>query len=249
MKILASDFDETLYFGTFKNKDLKAIKEFQKDGHMFGVCTGRGLHGVLNPSQGYDINYDFYILLSGALILDKNHRVIYERKLPLSLVEDIFQFSSKVDASVVYQDETYRVYKNKNIEMRGTHLQSFLELQTEFVSSLSFHFAKGENDKARDLAYRINQKYGDVVEAFANNHNIDLAAKGCSKGAGIKILQDYLHVLDRDVYCIGDSWNDLTMLKSVDNSYTFDYSPHDVRESAKYIVSHLDECIQDVLNR
>lgn len=42
MKVLASDFDGTLFFkGKFKEEDLKQIRAFQAQGHQFGLCTGR----------------------------------------------------------------------------------------------------------------------------------------------------------------------------------------------------------------
>ena len=47
MRIFASDFDNTLHFvneegkGYFKKEDLEAIEKFQKEGNLFGLCTGR----------------------------------------------------------------------------------------------------------------------------------------------------------------------------------------------------------------
>lgn len=54
MKLLASDFDGTLLLHPNRNdniilkNDKKAIKKFQKEGNLFGICTGRSLDGVLN---------------------------------------------------------------------------------------------------------------------------------------------------------------------------------------------------------
>ncbi|WP_305151900.1 HAD hydrolase family protein [uncultured Dubosiella sp.] len=42
MKWLASDYDGTLYFEDgYKQEDLEAIRAFQKQGNMFGLCSGR----------------------------------------------------------------------------------------------------------------------------------------------------------------------------------------------------------------
>lgn len=76
MKALASDFDGTLYFKDgFKEKDLKAIKEFQDHGNLFGICTGRPLSAIIEECQG-KINFDFYIVASGALVLDKDQNEV-----------------------------------------------------------------------------------------------------------------------------------------------------------------------------
>ena len=56
MKVLASDFDGTIYFEDgFHQEDMKKIKEFQKSGHLFGICTGRPLRGVTHFSKGFVI--------------------------------------------------------------------------------------------------------------------------------------------------------------------------------------------------
>ena len=55
MKLLASDFDNTLWFEDhMKDEDVKAIHEFQKHGHLFGICSGRSLSGILRPSKPYE---------------------------------------------------------------------------------------------------------------------------------------------------------------------------------------------------
>jgi len=247
MYLLASDFDNTLLFhNRMKLKDVKAIKKFQKNGNLFGLCTGRSLEGVERPTQPYHIKYDFYILLSGALILNKDKEVILEKTIPMTLVMEIFEFLNHQDASVVYHNEMYKVCKKKTLTKRGVYLDSFLELKTDCVSAFSFHFQENEIDKAATATAMINEKYGDYIEAYQNNQHIDLAAKGCSKGNGIKVIQEYFHLDDQHIHAIGDSWNDLPMLDIVENSYTFTYAHEDVQQHAKTIVESLADCIQDI---
>ena len=92
----------------------------------------------------------------------------------------------------------------------------------------------------------IHQKYGDIIEAYQNNQHIDLVAKGCSKGNGIKIIQDYFQLDLNDIYGIGDSWNDLPMLDVIENGYSFIYAPVQVQRHAKTILETLADCIKDI---
>ena len=79
MKVLASDFDGTIFFKDHvKEEDVKAVKVFQNEGHLFGLCTGRPLIGVTKYVKD-DITFDFYILSTGAVILDKNMNALYEK--------------------------------------------------------------------------------------------------------------------------------------------------------------------------
>lgn len=247
MKLLASDFDHTLWFDDhMKENDVKAIRDFQKDRYLFGVCSGRNLNGIITPSFPYHIKYDFFILLSGALILNKDKEVIFEKKIPMSLVKEIFEFTNQKDTSIVYNDTMYKIYQSKIHDHFGVYLNSLNELQTDEVNAISFHYEKGQIDQAREMCERIKEQFGDVIEAYQNNQHIDLAAKECSKGNGMKIIQDYFHLSMDHIYGIGDSWNDLPMLDTIMNGYTLTYAPEVVKQHAKKVVSSLAECIYDI---
>ena len=73
-KVFASDFDGTLYF--YKAEDdrklpaenVEKIREYQKAGHLFGLCTGRQVGGLTPFITGF-VEPDFYITSSGANIV------------------------------------------------------------------------------------------------------------------------------------------------------------------------------------
>ena len=83
-KVFASDFDGTLYF--YKAEDdrklpaenVAKIREYQKAGHLFGLCTGRQVGGLTPFITGF-VEPDFYITSSGANIVDKDLREIRKR--------------------------------------------------------------------------------------------------------------------------------------------------------------------------
>ena len=73
MKAFASDLDGTLVFDRkVKDMDKEAIHMFQKK-NMFGVYTGRPICSLFDIE---DISFDFYIVYSGALLLDRNKKMI-----------------------------------------------------------------------------------------------------------------------------------------------------------------------------
>ena len=47
----------------------------------------------------------------------------------------------------------------------------------------------------------------------------------------------------KKLYTIGDSYNDIPMLKMTENSFTFQTSPEAVKNNAGNVVSDFDECI------
>ncbi len=248
MKILASDFDNTLFFHEgFKEKDLKAIKAFQAQGNKFGVCTGRQLEGILRPSKGVDIDYDFYITISGGTIVNHDHEIIFQRKLPYEVVKDIYN-KVGIDLSIVYQGRMVINYEDRYHEKGLIRIHDLDELDAKEVEGFSFHFPAGHLKEAKACADMINRDYGRLLHAFQNNEHVDVTGAGCSKGEGLNFLKDYYHLHDDEIIGIGDSWNDLPMLEVAPTSYTFDYAPEDVQQAADHVVKGLDECINDLLN-
>lgn len=249
MKLLASDFDQTLWFEDhMKDKDVKAIQHFQKQGHLFGICSGRSLSGIIKYSQLYDLQFDFYILLSGGLILNKDYEVIFESQIPLTLVKEIYAFTHQQDITVVVDDVTYFLTHHHQEKAFGQVIHSLDEIPQSYVHAFSFHYQETEISLAQQMTAKILKKYGHDIEAFQNNQHIDLTMKGCSKGKGIKIIQDYFHLSDDDIYGIGDNYNDLPMFEAIQHSYSFDYAPIEVQKKAEKIVSQLYECIENIIN-
>ena len=250
MKLLASDFDNTLlFYEGMKEDDLKAIKNFQKQGHLFGLCTGRTLEGVQRPSKNYDIQYDFYILNTGSYILDRNLNVIFQKKIPLTLVKKLQKLVGEdIHMSVVLNNTMLIIDKQNVSKYPGTRINSLDEIKATEVEACSFHYQSGEIDIAKETINKILKTYGQEISAYQNNEHIDCAAFGCSKGAAIDIITDYFNIQKDDIYGIGDSFNDLPMFSHVTHSYTFDYASTDVQKQADHIVHNLKECIEDILD-
>ena len=52
------------------------------------------------------------------------------------------------------------------------------------------------------------------IDVYQMSGHLDFAAKGCSKGKGIKRIIEFYGLAYEDMAAIGDSWNDIPMLKS-----------------------------------
>ena len=87
MKALASDIDGTLVFNQqIKKQDREAIEKYQKE-HLFGVCSGRPRCALFDLEK---LKLDFYILSSGAMILDKGLNIIQDFSMKKEIVQQIF---------------------------------------------------------------------------------------------------------------------------------------------------------------
>ena len=95
------------------------------------------------------------------------------------------------------------------------------------------------------LTEEINALYGDEVTAYTNVCNVDIVPKGCSKGHALQILKEKLSL--PWIAGIGDSYNDIPMLRAADQSFTFTYSPESIRQEADVVVENLAQAVEILL--
>lgn len=68
-----------------------------------------------------------------------------------------------------------------------------------------------------------------------------------SKGLGMKKLAEYLGIEHENIYAIGDSYNDISMIESAKHGYTFRRSDEVVQKKANHLVDYLYEVVEDIL--
>lgn len=242
-RAVASDFDNTLYFmgdeEPLRAADIFGILYFQQRGGLFGLCTGRSLTGVRRVIDRY-IRPDFLILSSGALVLDGEDNVLHKKCLPLSTVESIYDRYGENMRSVIHANDT--VYTFEEETYLQTRIKSFSELSDADVYGISFAAENGS--AAAQAAAQIHALFGEEVTAFVNMNHVDVVPKGCSKGSGIGIVRRAFSV--REMYGIGDSYNDLPFLKSVDHPYTLVHAPQELRDAAEGIVRGVSELLDRI---
>lgn len=245
MKVLASDFDNTLYFRNvengFRQEDVEAIKSFQEKGHLFGLCSGRPFSGLLKPLRGV-LKPDFYIASTGSLIFDKDLQLLYAQKVPYEIVDEIYETYAHETDLIVQTESLHEFFcTNPTNDQKEdvVEITSVKDMKDRNIYSISLVHSTFE--RAKVITQQINEKY-DEVDAYQNVDSIDILAKGCSKGNAIIRLKELLKL--KSIGGIGDSYNDLPMLKSVDTSFTFLKSPKDIQEQVNHVVCSIAQAIQ-----
>lgn len=246
MKVLASDLDGTLYFGEevgVKPQDIKAIKEFQKAGNLFGICSGRTYAGIKHAIEDEDVKLDFYILVSGACLMDKDGNYLYYHTIEKNLIQRILNVIDETNINILFchGENYYRMNPNHNMTGYGIVIHDIDEAEFDHYDSLHLGFDNLET--LEKVKKNLKANFSDEIEIHHNVLNLDITPKGNSKGIAIKNLHKYLSVKQENIYTIGDSYNDISMLDAVKTAFTFHESDEEVKKHAKYIVSNIAEAI------
>ena len=260
MKILASDLDGTLFREQQINKaDISALKRLKDNGHKFIISTGRGLRGVRKIFKNYkDVKADYLVLYNGSLVLDKDFKIVYEKKIDKLTAKNMindFINDDRVCFSLDDGDDTC-IVEGKYIKEKEFNIEEFaskilkkeeaINSQSEY-QIMSFYPKSKNTDEAEEIRNKILDKYGDKVEVFRNQYFLDVVPKGCSKGKGLKKVIDGSELKIDNLYTIGDSFNDVSMFEITNNSYTFNYAEDKIKLIARNHVNHVHECIDEIL--
>lgn len=263
MKYLATDLDGTILQKdqTINLEDVEALVKFKEAGNIIIVSTGRGLEGIERAFESYpEIKYDYIVACNGAIVVDKDKNIIYNNQINSEMSVELFKELSKSESFMIhFEDEqsSFLVRPNHNkfdkeIKEYEDRFKGILNIDDLLKVKRSYPIisliARDEDiNIAEEAKNNILCMFGQDLEAYRNQHYVDIAAKNCSKGNGLKKLTEILNIDHKDLYVIGDSYNDLSMFEITDNSYTFTYAEEGVQLHAKHIVENEAELINTLL--
>lgn len=245
-KLLASDIDGTLIRnGKIEECDKESILKLRKSNNIFGVSTGRPYKGVMSLTNEYGIDIDFYVLLNGAYILDKNLNVLKREIIPYHIVRSIFE---KYDNYTLFGVEegmqTFLLHGENIFYWDDIYKRTIDELEDKECLLISINFVNNSLEEIDKICYEINKEFSDNVVAYRNAQFVDVVPKGCSKGSGVKQVCEMLNITMDNVYTIGDSFNDVSMFNITKNSFSFPTVEENLKKHANYIVDSVSECIE-----
>ena len=86
------------------------------------------------------------------------------------------------------------------------------------------------------------------IESYVSSkYTIDITNKDNSKGNAINELCKARGISLKDIFVIGDSYNDISMFKITDNSFVMSEADDFVKNKAKNVVSSVKEAIEIIM--
>ncbi|MBD3107234.1 HAD family phosphatase [Bacillus sp. AGMB 02131] len=257
-KIIFSDMDGTIvdYKGVRHPRDKEMIQKLRENGHYFAFCTGRNEKEAQVLIDTYGFPYDFLVLNNGAHIVNQQGKDLFREQVPGNIGKEIIQHCLN------YENMNISFYNGKhtiglvNGKTCLFHLHGFVEtdlynFHEEYPKMNEFDIiALAQNDKKinhiLNIQNHIKEMYGEIALGTLNTIYLDITAANCSKGTGITTLCNLLNE-DLQTYCIGDSFNDISMFKVADHPYSFKHVDDEIKKHSKKQVNFVYELLEDAL--
>ena len=250
IKHIFCDLDGTLYNNGVSDEDVKAIEEIEKENVIFHVATGRVFRQAYKMiSEKFKLN-GYYICENGSFIFDKNKNLIFKEPLNDYLVRKIlntFDLNSshiylKYDGKVVLSggSEIFDYYSNDYIIDEEIFKKDTFDNLVGNVGILSDNM-----DELKRLEYFYKDKFGEVCDIYLSGpYTLNIVPNHVSKRHAIEHICKKYNVTVDEIATMGDSPNDICMLKDIKYSFAMDKSQDEVKKNASYVVSSVKEGIE-----
>lgn len=234
----------------------EAIHTLQSAGHLCFINTGRSLSEI--DQSIHDLNMDGFVCGCGTSILYRNS-VLYAKTIPFELGNRILQDLDRCHLEWLLEGTHTLYYSSKPYT---THIGDFQE-EHRTVFSLAFDLISPEH--ARNLVFDkfcICTKPDSDLNGFMQTYKQELdfidrgngffevVPMGCSKASGMQFLMEHFQIALENTIAIGDSTNDLPMLRFAGTSIAMGGSAPEVCETATLVTdSVLEDGLRNAFRR
>lgn len=256
-KLLVLDIDGT---ATNSKKEVtpktkEAVIRLQKAGVPVAIASGRPTPGVAPIAEEFHFGeYGSYTLcFNGAKILNwKTKEVVYSKTLPTSLPKRLFEDACRHDVGILtYLPDDSAILAGRRID-RYTEIESRIcsipiELYSDtFAQKVNFPVTKclftADPADIEAIEPIIAEKYQFEANVFRSEpHFLEIMPKNVDKAYCLSRLLKILGLTREEMVCVGDSYNDLTMLQYAGMGVAMANAKPEILDVADYITLSNDE--------
>lgn len=261
IRLVAIDMDGTTFNnqGVISKENIEAIQKACSRGVYVVPATGRAFKEV--PEQIFEIEDVHYMVLSnGASVCTREGGIIYSDQIDYEVAINILELLKDFDVMTelylggqpVAQaskmtEESFRYYNIqpkyfgvlRDSRMGVDDVYAYLRQKRFDVEKLNLFFR--DLGERADFIKRMKAFQEDVELTSSMTNNVEVNKRGANKGAGLAHLCCKLRIQPSEVLAMGDSDNDITMLRYADTAVAVGNACDSLKKAANYITVTNDE--------
>lgn len=252
-KLLAIDMDGTLLNSNneVSSRTRLALEKAKSKGVYVVLSTGRILKSAISYARILELKNPI-IACNGAVVVDENEKIIHKRPIEMELVEKIAKIAMERKIYYHFYDETkfYSYIKVDEILKFYSEGNGYFNIDIHIFDSISelkdkntniYKFLFVDNDKNKLNSFRKElESLGNVSISSSWNNNLEAMGLNVSKGTALEELCKKLNIDPKEVIAIGDSENDISMIRFAGLGVAMGNGNDDVKKNADYITDTND---------
>lgn len=254
--LLISDFDDTFFDrGYIPERNLKAVDYFIKNGGYFTINTARSVDSLQTFLPMFSINAPAS-LCNGAIIYDYQKKQILKSHFvnphALTVAREIYEKFQNVRIEiytatgvVIARDVAVFDEKTQSTRPKGKLIDIFAF--NEPVARILFLAERDVIRKVADYTTERSEGKYDEIRTLGKSHCI--MPSRVNKGTGLVNIANILKVSIENTYGIGDSFNDIDMIKVAGTGVCPANAVDQVKAVCKLVVCDMmDGAVADLIN-
>ena len=209
MKLLVSDYDQTLYTNPHHLKlNIEAIREFRRLGNKFMLSTGRSFKSIKLQLDRHNIPYDYLSCLDGTVLFNHNDVLLQKNPVAADIFRELMIIRSKYDVLSLQCAGSRRMYYDKK-PMNDTMSYNLIVPENIFTNALKYQSLMIEIEA-------LMKNYPNLmlcIYAVPNMSFITMKNNGISKSSPIELVALREGISRDDIFTIGDNDNDIEMIR------------------------------------
>lgn len=243
-KLIAVDLDDSLLGDDLniskRNKD--ALMEASKRGVVVTIATGRMYCSALPYIEQLKLDVPVITYQGGLIKNTLSQEVLYHCPIPLDIAMAVIEKSVSDGAYLqVYVDDKYYMEEYNeyselyrlNIGVAGTAvgpLDKFLKKPPTKMLII------GEPSTILKMKEEYSKLFRDTLQVTISKPNyLELTNKDATKGKALEYLAKSLKIDREEIIAIGDSYNDIPMIKYAGLGVAMGNAHEDVKKWADYV--------------
>jgi hypothetical protein len=264
VRVLAVDLDDTLLRQdlTISDADQDALRKAEAAGVTVLLASGRVPESIepYSVQLGMDRREGYMIAANGALLLRSDtHQRLFERTVPVELALRVFhEVDSHELPIIVYQGRSIRASRENRWVIEDTRLSKFPAIVEPDYSSFLQHAELLKLAVAADpsiiaeIEPAMRTQFAPELEVTTTKpFFLEFLPKGVDKGEALRHLISFLDVAPEEVMAVGDSMNDLGMVREAGISVAVANACDEVKAAADIVLerNHEQDAVAEAIHR
>ena len=228
IKLIALDMDGTLLNRRqeVSDRNRKAIKEAEQEGVHVILSTGRAFATCSEYAKSLELS-SYLVTVNGSEIYNEEGKLIEQKAFEPDIMEWLVELS-KANGTYHWAVSCDQVYRD--------------QLPEDLAASKWLKFGYDtKDDRVREQILKQLQEKGGLEITNSSPTNIEVNAAGVNKALAIRTVCSRLGLNMDQVMAVGDSLNDIAMIKEAGIGVAMGNAQETVKEAADWTTLSNDE--------